>query len=65
MLLMTKQDIKMIRAFLSAGHILLKHFLSCYNDKKHIVEGTYHRLSHLLKIYSVTIQKEFHPIETI
>lgn len=60
MLLMMKQDIKMIRVFLSAGHIL-----SCYNDKKHIVEGRYHRLSHLLKIYSVIIQKEFHPIETI
>lgn len=63
--MLLKQDIKMIRAFLSAGHILLKHFLSCYNDKKHIVEGRYHRLSHLLKIYLVTIQKEFHPIETI
>ena len=57
---MMKQDIKMIRVFLSASHIL-----SCYNDKKHIVEGRYHRLSHLLKIYSVIIQKEFHPIETI
>ena len=48
--MLLKQDIKMIRAFLSACHILLKHFLSCYNDKKHIVEGRYHRLSHLLKI---------------
>ena len=60
-----KQDITMIRVFFISGHILLKHFLSCYDDKKHIVEGRYHRLSHLLKIYSVIIQKEFRPIETI